>query len=60
MADNVAITPGSGTTVRTDDVGGVQYQVVKLDLGGDGASIPVVTTLPVSGTVAVSKNQHGW
>ena len=54
MADNVAITPGSGTTVRTDDVGGVQYQVVKLDLGGDGASIPVVTTLPVSGTVAVS------
>lgn len=42
MADNVAITAGSGTTIRTDDVSGVQYQVVKLDGGGDGASVPVV------------------
>lgn len=38
MADNIAITPGSGSTVRTDDVGGIQYQVVKFDLGGDGVS----------------------
>src|SRR5690349_3352408 len=26
MADNVAITAGSGTTVATDEVGGVHYQ----------------------------------
>jgi len=38
MADNVQITAGTGTTVRTDDVGsGVQIQVVKLALGADGA-----------------------
>ena len=42
MADNVAITPGSGASIATDDVGGVQYQRVKLDLGGDGASSPLL------------------
>jgi hypothetical protein len=30
MADNVQITPGSGTTIATDDVAGVNYQQVKL------------------------------
>lgn len=30
MADNIAITAGSGTTVRTDDVSGVHYQYVKI------------------------------
>ena len=49
MADNVAITPGAGATIATDDVGGVQFQRVKLDLGGDGVSAPVTTALPVSG-----------
>ena len=37
MADNVAITAGAGTTVRTDDVGGIQIQVIKIALGADGA-----------------------
>jgi len=41
MADNINITPGSGITARADDVGGVKYQVVKLDGGGDGVSIPI-------------------
>ena len=36
MADNVAITAGAGVTIRSDDVGGVQTQVFKLALGGDG------------------------
>jgi len=54
MADNVAITAGSGTTIAADDVSGVMYQKVKLDLGGDGVSDPVETTLPVSGTVTVA------
>lgn len=37
MADNVDITPGSGKTVRTDEVGGVQIQVMKIALGADGS-----------------------
>lgn len=52
MADNVAITAGAGTSIATDDVGGVQYQRVKVDVGGDGATVPVVGTaagLPVVG-----------
>lgn len=30
MADNVAITAGSGTTIATDDISGVHYQRIKL------------------------------
>ena len=33
MADNVAVTAGSGTTLATDDVAGVHYQRVKLAIG---------------------------
>lgn len=50
MADNVR--GGSNDTtipsIATDDVAGVHYQRVKLDLGGDGVSVPVTTALPVS------------
>lgn len=42
MADNITVTPGAGATVATDDVGGVQYQRIKVDLGGDGAASPLV------------------
>jgi len=38
MADNVAITEGSGTTVATDDVSGVHYQKVKLAIGANDAA----------------------
>jgi len=49
MADNLLYNqPDTGATIATDDVGGVQYQIVKLDLGVDGASQPVDTALPVS------------
>lgn len=41
MADNIDVTPGTGKTVATDDVSGVQFQKVKLDIGGDGLSSPV-------------------
>lgn len=47
MADNTTL-PGTGDVIATDDVGGVKYQVVKLDLGGNGASSPVSTTVPVT------------
>lgn len=42
MADNFAYTDGSGKTFRSDDVAGIHYQVVKLDGGGDGATIPII------------------
>lgn len=57
MADNVIYqttapaTPPNGLTVAADDVGGVAFQVVKLDVGGDGVSAPVsaANPVPVSG-----------
>jgi hypothetical protein len=49
MADNVAVTEGAGKTIRTDDVGGAQYQVVKIAYGEDNAAIMVDT-----GTAGVS------
>jgi hypothetical protein len=42
MADNVPITAGSGTSIATDDAGGVHFQRFKLDVGGDGVSVPIV------------------
>lgn len=41
MADNVAITAGSGTTIATEDEGGVHYQVVKLAASGNGTTAPL-------------------
>jgi hypothetical protein len=38
MADNVAITAGSGTSIATDDISGTHYQRVKLSLGADGTA----------------------
>lgn len=38
MTDNVGYTPGSGEIVATDDIGGVQFQRVKVTLGADGIS----------------------
>lgn len=45
MADNVAVTAGAGTTIATDDVGGVHYQRVKIDFGTDGASAPITSAV---------------
>ncbi|MGE3341493.1 MAG: hypothetical protein AB7J46_06390 [Candidatus Altimarinota bacterium] len=70
MADNVAITAGSGTSIATDDVGGVQYQRVKVSVGADGsatdvsaaAPIPTVPGRPVTNpltTAAVSASSSG-
>jgi hypothetical protein len=38
LADNVAISAGSGTSIATDDVGGVHYQKFKLILGAENAA----------------------
>lgn len=52
MADNVAITAGSGTTIAADDIGsGVLAQRVKPVFGPDGTGTDVSTTagLPIQG-----------
>ena len=45
MADNVKITQGTQTDIATDDVSGVQFQKIKLDVGVDGASSAFTGTL---------------
>jgi hypothetical protein len=58
VADNIAITAGSGTTVATDDIGsGVQVQRVKPVWGADGIGndTQVALPLPVQTTMDVSQ-----
>jgi hypothetical protein len=53
MADGVAITAGSGTTILTDDTGaGGHAQVVKLAISTDGSG----TLIPADATVGMSVN----
>lgn len=47
MTDNVAITAGSGTTIATDDIGGVQYQRAKMVWGVDGTANDVSASNPL-------------
>jgi len=56
MADGVAVTPGVGATIATDDIGGQQYQRVKMVLGADGVNGGDVASgnpMPVTGSVTV-------
>lgn len=64
MADNVAITAGSGTNIATDDVAGVHYQRVKLvdgtldgtgAIGGDATNGLDVDVTRVQGSVTVAQ-----
>ncbi len=52
MADNVAITAGSGTTIAADDIAGVLHQRVKLSQGADGAAVDVSSAAPLNVTLA--------
>lgn len=47
MADNVAITAGSGTAIAADDIGSVWYQRVKLSVGADGSATDASLAAPV-------------
>lgn len=47
MADNVAITAGSGTTIAADDVGGILWQRVKIGIGADGSATDVSSSAPL-------------
>ena len=46
MADNVTL-PGTGRVVASDDVGGVDYQRVKVSHGPDGSATDTSTTNPL-------------
>lgn len=54
MADNVGVTPGSGVTVATDDIGGVQYQRVKVTFGTDGSATDASSSNPLPVTILAS------
>lgn len=57
MPDNVDITPGIGASIATDDIAGVQYQRIKLVLGGDGVNGGDVASgnpMPVTGSVTIT------
>jgi len=48
MADNITLNPGSGgSIVASDDVSGVQHQLVKLEYGADGSATQVSGTAPL-------------
>lgn len=55
MADNLAVTQGTGTTIATDDVGGVHYQKVKLQLGRENVAGTMIN-LPVAAGTSGSNN----
>ncbi len=38
MADNIAVTPGTGATIAADDIGGVLHQRAKVVWGPDGTA----------------------
>lgn len=46
MADNLAVTPGSGATIAADDIAGVHYQRVKVAAGADGSATDVSAAAP--------------
>lgn len=56
MADNVPITPGSGTQIAADEVGGVFYQRVKIATGEDGTANDVSSSNPLPTQVIQGDN----
>jgi hypothetical protein len=52
MADNVAITAGTGTNVAADDIAGVYHQRVKISQGADGSATDVSSAAPLNVTLA--------
>lgn len=39
MANNLAVTPGTGATIATNEIGGVHHQRFKLSLGAEGTAV---------------------
>ena len=47
ISDNLAITPGSGASLATDDIASVHYQRVKIAAGADGSATDVSAAAPL-------------
>lgn len=61
MADNIAVTPGSGATVATEDVSGVHHQKVKIEFGADGVATMVDGDNPLPTLVdSAPDNRESW
>lgn len=59
MADNVAITAGAGTSIASDDIGGVQHQRIKIGYGTDGSFTDASSTNPLPVTApAAARTTH--
>ena len=58
MADNVGVSTGTGATVAAEDIGGIEYQRVKLVAGSVGVSTPIDATsgVPAAGSVGLVVN----
>ena len=50
MADNLAITAGSGTTIAADDISSVYYQRVKSVVGANGVAVDPSANKNIAGT----------
>lgn len=64
MADNVNVNPSGSTLIATDDVNGVQFQKVKLTIGGNGLDNETISRdnpIPVEdiGLLKLIKNIFG-
>jgi len=57
LADNVAITAGSGTTIATDDIAGVQVQRVKPTWGADGTATDTQVSQPLPVQSSIESSQ---
>lgn len=55
MANNIAVTEGSGKTVATEDIGSVQYQKIKIVDGTVGSS----TALKVNADGSITASVYG-
>lgn len=54
MADNIAVTPGTGATVAADEIGGVLFQRVKIAVGADGSATDVSSSNPVPSKILMA------
>lgn len=61
MSDNVSVNPGTTTPIATDDVAGVQFQKIKVNLGADGVDgslwdgkVAVTAGTVASGSIVVT------
>jgi hypothetical protein len=52
VPDNIDVSPGTGKTIRADEIAGALYQVIKPAFGADGAATLVSATDPLPVTIA--------